>query len=100
MNDPVIKFKNASGSNDDKCKLNDSDEFSRSFRVIYPNKLQLKCEHHELYASFVYLDITVIDGIYEYKLSDKRDNYSLFICRTQDLSGNILAYIRFLRFNS
>lgn len=37
--------------------------------------MQLKCEHHGLNATFLDLDITFIDGIYDYKLYDKTDDY-------------------------
>ena len=59
--------------------------------MICRNKLQLKCKHHGLHATFLDQDITVVDGIYEYKLYDKRDNYPFFIVRMPDLSGKIRA---------
>ena len=34
------------------------------------------------------MDITVADGIYEYKLFGKRDNYTYFIVRIPELGGN------------
>ena len=40
----------------------------------------------------VYMDITFVDGIYKYKLYDKRCNYSFFIVHMLDLSGSISAY--------
>ena len=55
--------------------------------------MQLTCEHHRLQATFLGLDLIVIDGICEYKLYDKRDNYPFFIVRMPGLSGNIPTYV-------
>ena len=54
--------------------------------------MQITCEHHGLHASFLDLDITVFDRIYEYKLYDKRANYAFF-ARMPDITGNIPAYV-------
>ena len=45
--------------------------------------LKLKCEYHGLHAAFLDLDITVFDGIHEYKLYEKRDDFPffLFVCK-------------------
>ena len=73
---------------DDECNLSDSGEFSKSFHVISPNELQLNRKHQGLHITFLDLDITVIDVIYEHKLYDKRDEYTfllsevLFVCQT------------------
>ena len=67
--------------------------YGRSFREIYPSNLELKCEHHGLHATMLDLDITVVDGIFIYKLFDKRDNFPFFIVRMPDLSGNIPSHI-------
>ena len=32
-----------------RCNLNGSGEFSKYFHVIYPNELQVTCEHHGLW---------------------------------------------------
>lgn len=42
---------------------------------------------------FLDLGITDVDGIYEYEIYNKRDNYSFFIVRILDLSDNIPAYV-------
>ena len=55
--------------------------------------LQLKCEHTGSHANFLDLDITIVDGVFEYKLYDKRDDYPFFIIRMPDLRGNIPSYI-------
>ena len=46
------KFLNAMRFIDDECNINDHGEFSRSFGEIYPQELQLKCEHQGLHATF------------------------------------------------
>ena len=75
------------------CNLNDGGEFGRSFHNIYPNELELKCEHQGSHATFLDLDISIIDGIFVYKLYDKRDNFPFFIVRMPDLSGNIPSHV-------
>ena len=72
---------NTSGFIDDECNLNDSNAFSKAFRIICPNELLLKYEHHGLHATILDLDVT-IHSIYKY-------NYDYM----PDLSGNISAYV-------
>ena len=55
--------------------------------------MQLKCEHQGLHVTFLDLDITAVDGIYEYKLYNKRDNHPCFIVLMPGLRGNIPAYV-------
>ena len=86
-------FKYATRFIDDECNLNDGGEFGRSFHLIYPNDLELKCEHHGSHATFLDLEINVSNGIFLYKLFDIRDNFPLFIVRMPDLSGNIPSHI-------
>lgn len=76
-----LKLINASRFNDDEC--NYSVEFPKSFHIIYSNELQLKCEHHGIHTTFLDLDVTVVDCIYECKLCDKRDNYPFFLFACQ-----------------
>ena len=87
------KFKYATRFIDDECNLNDGGEFGRSFHLIYPNDLELKCEHQGSHATFLDLEINVSNGIFVYKLFDKRDNFPFFIVRMPDLSGNIPSHI-------
>ena len=82
---------NTSGFIDDECNLNDSNAFSKAFRIICPNELLLKYEHHGLHATILDLDVT-IHSIYKYNY-DKRVNYPFFIDHMPDLSGNIPAYV-------
>ena len=62
---------------------------TKSYLEIYPPELQLKCEHKGTHATFLELDISIIDGIFVYKLYDKRDAFPFFIVRMPDLSGNL-----------
>ena len=85
----AIKFKNASRFIDEECNSYDSGESPKSFHVIYPNELQLKFEHNGLHITFLDLDISTVDGIYEDKL---HNNYPRFIVCMPKLRGNIPAY--------
>ena len=88
------KFINACRFIDDECNLNDHGEFSRSYQDIYPSELQLKCEHQGTHATFLELDIKIVDdGIFDYKLFDKRDDFPFSIVRMPDLTGNIPSFI-------
>ena len=78
---------------DDQCNLNDSNEFSKSHSEIYPPELQLKCEHQGNHATFLDLDISIVDNTFVYKLFDKRDNFPFTIVRMPDLGGNIPSYV-------
>ena len=89
----AMKFKFATRFIDDECNLNDGGEFGRSFHEIYPNNLELKCEHEGSHATFLDLEINVINGNFIYKLFDKRDNFPFFIVRMPDRSGNIPSHV-------
>ena len=89
----AMMFKLASRFIDDELNLNDGGEFGRSYREIYPEELELKCEHQGTRATFMDLEINVSDGIFVYKLFDKRDNFPFFIVRMPDLSGNIPSHV-------
>ena len=69
--------------------MNDGGEFGRVYRDIYPNELELKVEHSGVHASFLNLDITIKDGIFVYKLYDKRDAFPFSIVRMPYTSSNI-----------
>ena len=88
------KFVNACRFIDDECNINDDGEFSRSYHDIYPKELQLKCEHQGIKATFLELHVEIIEnGIFNYKLFDKRDDFPFSIVRMPDLSGNIPSFI-------
>ena len=78
---------------DDQCNLNDSGQFKNACQAIYPPDLQVKCEHEGQHATFLELDITVQEGLFVYKLFDKRDDFPFFIVRMPDLSGNIPDHV-------
>ena len=65
----------------------------KSFENIYPKELNLKCEHQGSHATFLDLDIQIKNGVFEYKLFDKRDSFKFFIVRMPDLSSNIPSFI-------
>ena len=89
----AMKFRNAVRFIDDECNLNDGGEFGRSFHLIYPADLELKCEHQGLHATFLELEINVQQNIFVYKLFDKRDGFPFFIIRMPDLNGNIPSHV-------
>ena len=74
---------------DDLIALNDGGMFGIVFEDIYPPELALKVEHSGEYASFLSLDITIRDGMFVYKLFDKRDAFPFFIVRMPHLESNI-----------
>ena len=67
--------------------------FKNACTNIYPPELQVKCEHEGLHATFLELDISIEDGIFVYKLFDKRDTFPFSIVRMPDLSGNIPDHV-------
>ena len=64
-----------------------ADHFSRFIRLTWT------CEHQGSHATYLDLDINVSNGIFVYKLFDKRDNFPFFIIRMPDLSGNIPSHV-------
>ena len=74
---------------DDLCALNDGGEFGRVYKDIYPSELKLKVEHSGSHASFLNLDITINEGLFVYKLFDKRDAFPFSIVRMPHISSNI-----------
>ena len=74
---------------DDLCALNDGGEFRRVHKDIYPSELELKEEHSGSEASFLSLFININEGIFVYKLFDKRDGFPFSIVRMPYISSNI-----------
>ena len=66
-----------------------------SYEEIYPNELELKCEHYERdkHATFLDLDIKISGEEFIYKLFDKRDVFSFSVVRMPYIDSNIPAYI-------
>ena len=78
---------------DDMCCLNNGGEFGKSFLEIYPEELELKCEHSGNHATFLDLDIRIEDGMFIYKLYDKRDGFPFHIVWMPNHESNIPSYI-------
>ena len=74
---------------DDLCAINDGNLFGRVYQDIYPEELELKLEHSGTHASFLNLDITINEGIFVYKLFDKRDTFPFSIVRMPHIDSNI-----------
>ena len=74
---------------DDLCAISDDDEFSKSFKYIYPGELELKQEHSGTQATFLDLVIKTEDGIFVYKLFDKRDKFPFFTVCMPHFRSNI-----------
>ena len=87
------RYKYATRFIDDQCNLNDSSQFKSACETIYPPELQVKCEYEGQHATFLDLDITIQNGLFVYKLFDKRDNFPFSIVRMPDLSGNIPDHV-------
>ena len=74
---------------DDLCAINDWNLLGKVYRDIYPEELELKLEHSGTHASFLNLDITINEGIFVYKLFDKRDAFPFSIVRMPHIDSNI-----------
>ena len=61
---------------------------AKSFKCIYPGELELKLDVVE-HATFLCLSIKIGDGIFLYKLFDKRDKSSFFIVTIPHFESNI-----------
>ena len=83
------KFHATSRFIDDLCPLNDGGEFGKSFQEIYSKEMELKAEHEGEHATFLELDITILNRIFVYKLFDKRDDFPFSIVKMPFLSSNI-----------
>ena len=64
------------------CAMNDDGTFSKSFNCIYPGELETKLEQSGGHACFLDLVIKIEDGVFAYKLFDKRDKFpsTIFCC--------------------
>ena len=67
----------------------DEGVFNDVYKGIYPSELQPKVEHSVTDSTFVNLDITVKDGVFVYKIFDKRDVFTFFIFRMPYIDSNI-----------
>ena len=73
---------------DDLICSNDGSEFGKSFKNIYPEELELKCEHQDFN-----LDIKISDGEFKYKLFHKRDGFPFEVVHIPNRSSKIPSYI-------
>ena len=87
--DRAFRYHGTSRFIDDLIAMNDNNDFHNSFRDIYPAQLDLKLEHSGIHATFLDLDITIENGIFVYKLFDKRDKFPFHIVRMPHASSNI-----------
>ena len=80
----AMKFRYATRFIDDNCNLNDDGEFGRSFSEIYPNNLEVKCEHEGTHATFLQLDITIRVGLLSTSFLTRETTFRflLFACQT------------------
>ena len=75
-------------------------EFGKEFKNIYPDSLELKCEHSGMKATFLDLHIEIEQNTFSYKLFDKRDSYAFKIVRMPYISSNIPNRIFYATFTS
>ena len=77
---------------DDLNAINDGGEFEKIFSEIYPPELELKKENTDNnHATFLDLEITIINGRMETKLYDKRDAFPFSIIRLPYKNSNMPA---------
>ena len=74
---------------DDIALINDGGNFTKYYKDIYPPELELKLENSGNQASFLNLFVEKSDGIFKYKLYDKRDDFPFSIVRMPFKDSNI-----------
>ena len=89
------KFRHVFRFIDDLLAINDGGEFERLHNEIYPDELVLNKENNSSdAATYLDLDIKIVDGVFQYKLYDKRkalrvNQKELHIVRFPFLSSNM-----------
>ena len=78
---------------DDLCAINDGNEFNLSFRNIYPHEMELNIQHYGTSATFLDLDITILDNKFVYKIYDKREDFPFSIVKMPFYSSNIPSHV-------
>ena len=58
-------------------------------KKIYSKEMHLKKEHSGKHATYMELDISIVNKIFVYKLFDKRDDFPFSIVKMPYLSSNI-----------
>ena len=89
----TLKYHGCQRFIDDLEAINDNGGFGRSFKDMYPPSLELKLEHSGSHATFLDLDIQIVEGIFIYKLFDKRDAFPSYNVRMPFVDSNIPSRI-------
>ena len=88
------RFKNCFRFIDDLSILNDGGEFEKCHLEIYPPELELKKENiNNTSASFLDLNINILNKTFELKLYDKRDSFPFIIVRMPYEESNMPSRI-------
>ena len=88
------KFGNIFRYIDDLVAINDSREFEKHFKHIYPPELVLKKENlNNSETTFLDLKIIIKNGIFDYRVYDKRDDFGFSINRLPFKESNIPSSI-------
>ena len=88
------KFGNVFRFIDDLKAINDGGEFEKCFKDIYPEEVELKRENTgSQKASFLDLEISIVNKQFKLKLYDKRDAFPFSIVRMPYLSNNMPSRI-------
>ena len=75
---------------DDLNSINDYGEFEQSIKDIYPPELELGKENGEpTRASFLDLDIKIVDQVFVFNQYDKRDDFPFSIVRLPFACSNM-----------
>ena len=84
------RFSNTFRFIDDLNAINDGGEFQRSYREIYPPELELGRENaNDQKATFLDLDISIENGLFDICLYDKRDDFPFSVVRMPYASSNM-----------
>ena len=84
------KFGNVFRFIDDLNAINDGGVFEQYHKDIYPAELELKKENIvNSHATFLDLEISIVNNRFETKLYDKRDNFEFSIVRLPFISSNM-----------
>ena len=76
------KFRHIFRFIDDLISLNDDSEFLRSYKDIYPPEMELKRENmNDTSATFLDLDLNILNKQISSNLFDKRDNFPFSVVR-------------------
>ena len=79
---------------DDLSAVNNENIFENNIPNIYPPELELKKENNGyLSASFLDIDITIVDNKFSLKLYDKRDDFGFSIVRMPYVCNNMPSTI-------